>query len=171
MRPIISDASVLIHLARANSFSLLNLLYENLVITTGVYVEVVERGWGLPGSLETENAIKTGWLKVQGVENKSKVLEFIQTYAISLGNAETVQLAIERAAALVLVDEVAVRNLLEAQQIPVRGCIGAVIEATRKRRILSEEARTLIRRLVETGYRVDDKVLKRADQLLGEDHE
>jgi predicted nucleic acid-binding protein len=93
LRLIIVDASVLIHLARANSFSLLNLLYENLVIAPGVYVEVVERGWGLPGSLETENAIKAGWLEVQGVENKARVLELIQTYAISLGNAETVQLA------------------------------------------------------------------------------
>ncbi len=170
MRPIVADASILIHLARANSFSLLNLQYENLIIATGVYVEVVERGWGLPGSMETENAINTGWLEVQRVENKAKVLELIQSHAISLGNAETIQLAIEQKAILVLVDEIAVRNLLELQQIPVRGCIGAVIEAARKHRIHTEEARTIIQRLVETGYRVDNKVLMRADQLLGDDH-
>lgn len=166
MMQVISDASVLIHLARAKSFVLLKNLYEKLVIATGVYLEVVERGWGLPGSFETENAIEENWLEVRSVSDKAKILNFIHNHKISLGNAETVQLAIESGAELVLADEVEVRGLLEHHNIKVRGCIGAVIEAARKGRIDTAEAKKLIRRLVETGYRIDDKVLNLAYRLL-----
>ena len=47
MMRVVSDASVLIHLARIGYFRLLKDLYGEVVIATGVYSEVVERGWGL----------------------------------------------------------------------------------------------------------------------------
>ena len=45
MMRVVSDASVLIHLGRIGYFRLLKDLYGEVVIATGVYSEVVERGW------------------------------------------------------------------------------------------------------------------------------
>jgi len=143
-------------------------LYGELVIAPGVYLEVVERGWGFPGSFETERAVKEDWLKVRSIADKARVTDLMREYGISLGNAETIQLAIEDGAELALADEVEVRNLLEECGVKVRGCIGVLIEAAKKGVISTKEAKKAMRRLIETGYRVSDNVLNEAYRLLGE---
>ena len=165
---VISDASILIHLARVRCFNLLKSLYEELVIATGVYLEVVEIGWGFPGSFETEKAIKLKWMEVKGVANKARSIDLMRGNRISRGNAETIQLAIESGTELVLADEVEVRSLLEEYGIRARGCIGLLIEAAKKDIITTIEAKQVIGRLVETGYRVSDNILNLAYRLLGE---
>jgi predicted nucleic acid-binding protein len=165
---VVSDASVLIHMARIGRFDLLRSLYGELVIGSGVYFEVVDRGWGFPGSAETQEAIKDNWLKVRSVADKTRAMRLMHEYGVSLGNAETVQLAVECKAGLALADELEVRNLLEEARVKVRGCIGLLIEAARKHMLQRSEAEEAIGRLVETGYRVGSNVLKRAYQLLGE---
>jgi len=165
---VIADSSVLIHLARIECFYLLRNLYGELVIATGVYFEVVQRGWGFAGSLETERAIADEWLKVRSIQDRANVMDLIRRFGISLGNAETIQLALESKADLALADEAEVRDLLEEYSMDVRGCIGIVIEAARRGLVNMEEARRALKRLVETGYRVSDQVLNEAYQLLGE---
>ena len=138
------------------------------MIAPGVYLEVVERGWGFPGSFETERAVKEDWLKVRSIADKARVTDLMREYGISLGNAETIQLAIEDGAELALADETEVRNLLEEYGVKVRGCIGVLIEAAKKGIISTKEAKKAVRRLTETGYRVSDNVLNEAYRLLGE---
>jgi len=58
-------------------------------------MEVVERGWGLAGSLETERATREGWIKVLDVVDKWKAREMATMHGVHLANAETVQLARE----------------------------------------------------------------------------
>lgn len=57
---VVVDASVIIHLSRIGRFQLIKSLYGSAVVSPGVYQEVVEKGWGLPGSLETEKAVNEG---------------------------------------------------------------------------------------------------------------
>ena len=104
-------------------------LYK-LIVSTGVYLEIVESGWSFPGSFEMEEAIKEDWIKVRSITDKAKVRGLMRRYGISLGNAETVQLALESEAELALADEAEVRGLLEDGGVKVRGCIGVLIEAT-----------------------------------------
>lgn len=165
---VVSDASVLIHLARIGYFHLLRTLYGEIIITSGVYSEVVERGWSFPGSVETEEAKRTGWLIVRSVTNKHKVASLMREYGISLGNAETIQLAVECEAELALADESEVRLLLEEHGVKVRGCIGILIESAKQGVISKEQAKNSISMLVETGYRVSDKVLTQIYKLLSE---
>jgi len=117
------------------------------------YLEVVERDWSFPGSLETEEAVKEDWLKVRSVADKARVMDLMRKYRISLGNAETIQLAIEHGAELALADEAEVRDLLEEYGVKVRGYIGVLIEAAKKGIISPKEAKKAVRRLIETGYR------------------
>jgi len=46
----VADASILIHLAKVGLLNLLRHLYSEVEIPAGVFREVVERGWGLPGA-------------------------------------------------------------------------------------------------------------------------
>ena len=90
MSAIVADASVLIHLSRIERFHLLKDLYGQISITSSVFAEVVEKGWGLAGSIETERAVHEGWIKVLDVVDKWKAREIAVTHSVHLANAETI---------------------------------------------------------------------------------
>ncbi|WXG41578.1 MAG: hypothetical protein WED07_12580 [Candidatus Freyarchaeum deiterrae] len=50
------------------------------MIPEGVHREVVIEGWGLPGSLETSEAIRTDLIKVVQVMDKEKAREIMEEY-------------------------------------------------------------------------------------------
>ena len=118
----VSDASILIHLSAIGRFHLLMDLFQEIVIPEGVYEEVVVEGWGLPGSLETAEAIRSGFIAVKGVVDREEVRNIIRKY----NNAEVIQLAKEMNAEVVLADEEEVREEAEERGFDVRGSPAAL---------------------------------------------
>ena len=165
---IVSDASILIHLSRIGRFHLLKGLYDQIAVASSVFSEVVERGWGLAGSLETDRAVREGWMRVLDVVDRWKARELAVGRRIHLANAETVQLARESKADVLLADEEEVRELATEFGLEVRGCLGLLAEAARARLIAVGEAERDARRLVEEGYRVSEEVLRAFYKLLEE---
>lgn len=159
MMLVVADASVLIHLSRIGRFRLLESLYERVVICPGVYAEVVERGWRLPGSIETEGAVNEGWMRVVDVADKRKARRTAKEQGIQMANAETIQLALEIKPSLLLANE-EVRSLAEEAGLKIRGCLGILIEGARKRLTSVPEARRGVEELRASGYRVSDEILK-----------
>lgn len=160
------DASVLIHLSRIGRFHLIKSLYQNAVISPSVYREVVEKGWGLPGSLETEKAVHEGWVKIVDVVNKWKVREIAAQQRIHMANAETIQLAQEVKPDFVLADEEEIRRLVEENNIRIRGCLGILIDGVRRKLISISEAKRGVQELRNSGYRISIEILKTFDALL-----
>jgi len=158
--PIIADASVLIHLSRIGLFDLLRPLYCDLTVSPSVFHEVVEKGWGLPGSKETNRAVLEGWVKVVSVINRPEAVKIAERHGIQMANAETIQLAKELKSSLVLADEEEVRRLVEDCGLEVRGCLGVLIEAAKARLIKASEAIKAAEELRSSGYRISDKTLK-----------
>ncbi|MCW3131851.1 MAG: hypothetical protein N2V73_03935 [Candidatus Methanospirare jalkutatii] len=76
----VSDASILIHLSAIGRFYLLMDLFQEIVIPEEVYEEVVVEGWGLPGSLETAEAIRSGFIAVKGVIDREEVRNILCKY-------------------------------------------------------------------------------------------
>ena len=165
---IVSDASILIHLSRIGRFHLLKDLYDRIAIASRVFSEVVERGWGLAGSLETGRGVREGWIEVLEVVDSWKARETAAARRIHLANAETVQLARESKATVLLADEEEVRELAAEFGLEVRGCLGLLVEAARARLIKVGEAKVDAQRLVEEGYRVSEEVLREFFKTLDE---
>jgi len=163
---VVVDASVLIHLSRIGRFHLIKSLYGSVLISSSVYEEVVDKGWGLPGSLETEKAVDDGWIKVVSVANKWKVRELAKKFKIQIANAETVQLALEEKPDFVLADEEEIRRLVEENGLRIRGCLGILIDGMRNGVISVSEAERLVEELGTSGYRVSREILKTFDALL-----
>jgi len=163
---VVVDASILIHLSRIGRFHLIKSLYGNAVISSSVYEEVVEKGWGLPGSLETEKAIHDGWIKVMSAANKWKVRELAKKFRIQMANAETVQLALEVKPDFVLADEEEIRRLAEENGHKIRGCLGILIDGVRNGFISASEAKSGVKELRTSGYRVSREILKAFYALL-----
>jgi len=163
---VVADASVLIHLSRIGRFRLLRRLFSTIHIPEGVYREVVEIGWSLPGSVETEEAMRGGWIKVEDVEDRLKVRELTVRHGLHAANAEVLQLAVERGARELLADDAKIRELAEEWGIKVQGCMGVLIEAARRGLLSVHEAREALDELVRRGYRASREVLRRAHEIL-----
>jgi len=139
---------------------LLKNVYNEISIASSVFAEVVEKGWGLAGSIETERAVHEGWIKVVDVVDKWKVREMAVARRIHLANAETVQLAREAKASILLADEEEVREVATEFGLEVRGCLGLLVEAVRRGLISVKEAEQDAKKLIEEGYRISEEVLK-----------
>jgi len=164
---VVADSSILIHLSRIGRFYLLRSVCDRIVIASSVFREVVERGWGLAGSLETERAVREGWISVIDAVDKSRARETAVDQGIHPANAETVQVAREVKASTLLADEEEVRELAERFEIEVVGCLGLLVEAVRRKLISVREGREDAERLVQEGYRVSDEVLREFYASLG----
>lgn len=64
---VVSDTSVLIHLARIDRFQLLRQLYSNIVVPHAVWRETVDEGEERPGAPEARTAREASWLAVTPV--------------------------------------------------------------------------------------------------------
>jgi hypothetical protein len=160
------DASILIHLSRIGRFHLLRQVFNQLAVSSSVFSEVVEKGWGLAGSMETERAVHEGWIEVIEIVDKWNAREIAKKHGLHLANAETVQLAREVQADILLADEEEVRELASEFGLDVRGCLGLLVEAVRRGLISVVEAKRDAERLIEEGYRISEEVLKEFHVML-----
>jgi predicted nucleic acid-binding protein len=124
---IVSNASPLINLARIRSLDLLHQLYGKLLIPKAVWKEIVVEGAGQPGAEEVKSA---EWITVQAVANHSLVLALRQE--LDAGEAETIVLALEQKADILLMDERLGRETARHLGLRYTGLIGVLIEAKRK---------------------------------------
>ena len=97
---VVSDSSVLINLAWLNHLDLLKELYGEVTIPQAVWDEIVVSGRGKPGSQEVQVAT---WIKTATPKNVNLVKSLQLT--IDRGEAESIALAIEVNADLLLMDE------------------------------------------------------------------
>jgi len=134
---VVSDSTPLIHLAIAGHVEILFSLYKEILITNEVFREVVEEGI----LLEKEDA---GFIQdyigksihVKSPESSSEHL--VEKYLIHRGEADSIQLAKEIGAQLILMNERDGRNAAKSEGLNVRGSIGILFDAL-KAGIINEE--------------------------------
>lgn len=125
---VVSDSTPLIHLAKIGQVEILFSLYNEILITKEVYREVVEEG----NLLEKEDAgvIQDYVGKSIHVKNPSSSSEhLVEKYLIHKGEGDSIQLAKEIGAQLILMNERDGRNAAKSEGIRVKGSIGVLFEA------------------------------------------
>jgi len=103
MALVISDASILIHLGNIGWLGLLEEFFGQVVVPRAVWKEVVDLGEGRLGAIEVQKCESSGWMTVEAPCDTA----FVRALSRDLdgGEAEVIALAVERKAALILVDE------------------------------------------------------------------
>jgi len=165
MPEAISDSSTLIHTAGIGHLKVLKKFYEKILITPGVWKEVVEEGHGRPGALEVEEAYNTGWIEVMAPANES-VVKLLER-DLHKGEAETIALAIEQHPDVVFLDESEARKVAKLYGIPMTGIIGILIRAKFEGKI-SSLRNELDKLRNETGFWIDDELYHKALQAAEE---
>lgn len=147
---VASDTSPLTSLAAIGHFELLRALFGEIHISQGVWRELNHGGRRHPGSLQAEGA---PW--VHRHEVKDLTLVTVLQSDLDLGEAETLALAIELKADLVLLDEKEGRHIAGRLGLRTLGVLGILLQAKRLGAVV--EIRSLL-----------DALRKQAGFFLGE---
>ena len=162
---VISDTSVITNLAAIQHLQLLPQLYERVIIPEAVYRELADINPPVPGTLEVQSA---SWLEVRRVFNREVVERLQEEVSLDSGESESIALALELNAELLLIDER--RGRAEADRLGLRitGLLGILVEAKHQNLIVS--VKPLMDALIATSeFRVSlalyDQILKMVDEM------
>lgn len=118
---VVADSSCLIGLAQIELFVLLKDLFLEISIPGAVYEEVVVKGRGEPGSVETESVIREGWLSLKDI--KDRVAVDALTTTLGRGESEVIILGRESGVDYALIDEKAARYRAELMSVNTMGTL------------------------------------------------
>jgi len=139
---IVSDASVLIALAKMQRLQLLQEVYRQVGIGPVVKAEVVDRGKAIaaPGVEQIEKALADGWIEVLRLSAKERQLKqrVLKTTRLDEGEGESLALAHSRKI-MVIVDDREVRAVAAAMGLEFIGTAGVLLEAFLTRDLTLEE--------------------------------
>jgi predicted nucleic acid-binding protein len=165
----IADAGPLIALAKINALSLLSNLYGKVLITPTVYAETVAAGQalGAPDADLLEQAVNSGQLEIQ-----------VPTLAIlpvpdlvHPGEQESICLALELKADVLLADDLAARRVAQANfaatyaSTLIKGTLGVIVSAYLHRHLTRNSAINYVHALqmrpdVWLNYALCDQVIR-----------
>lgn len=147
---VIADSSCLILLAKIEELEILKSVYKRIFITKEIAGEF---GGELPE-----------WIEVKEIENKT--LQSLFEEVLDLGEASALTLAFETQDCTVILDDLKARKMAAKLNIKVTGTIGVIVKAKTENKIPSAEA--VFEKILETDFRISDRILNEAIKLAGE---
>jgi uncharacterized protein len=141
---VVCNASPLIALGKLGRLGLLLSLYGEILIPQEVYNEVVVNGLRL-GAAEAQSVdwlVQHGHIRVLQVQLPSPPPDWAQ--AIDVGEGQAVLLAQLQAAEWILIDNAHARRAAREARVPLKGTIGLLLEAFRKKYLTLQEFELLI---------------------------
>lgn len=147
---IVSDTSCLILLDKLNLLFILKELFEEIAVTPEIEKEY---GQQLPE-----------WIKVVDVQNK--VYQTMLQFAIDLGEASAIALAIEQQNCLLILDDNKARKAATRLGIHYIGTLGLLVEA--KEAGLIQLVKPILTQIKMTNFRIAETLEKQILKLAGE---
>lgn len=160
---VVSNTSPLTNLAAIGQFDLLRKLYGQLHIADGVWEELNARGQRWPGCDEVEAA---KWIERHAVKNRTLVTALRRD--LHMGESETIALAIELEAKLILLDEKEARHTAQQFKLKPVGVVGILLEAKAKGILIAVQPQLVALRQI-AGFRLSNSVYQRVLSLAGEE--
>ena len=104
------------------------------------------------------------WIEVREIENKT--LQSLFEEILDLGDASALTLAFETQGCTVILDDLKARKTAAKMNIRVTGTIGVIVKAKTENKIPS--AKAVFEKILETDFRISDRILNEAIKLAGE---
>ena len=158
MKAVISDTSVLSYLALIGRLSLLELIFDQVLVPEQVLAECLHPA-APPELREAMKSLPPFLLAVPAP------VRLVETMTLDEGEAAAISLAWQhRADTLLLIDERAGRAIATALGLPLRGLLGIITEAHRRGLL---EFDPTMEQLRQAGFRIASPLMQQARQLLG----
>lgn len=155
MDKLVSNATPLIYLAKANQLSLLESMVKQVLIPEAVDREVVTEGkrQGQTDAYRVERAISQGWILVQGV----RLIHPVEI-TIHPGEVEVISLAKESGIETVLIDDSKARAACELAGLRPVGTVWLILRAVEKHVLNFDEFLSTFEDIIQAGFYLDEKV-------------
>jgi len=153
---VISNSTPLIYFCKMGELNLLERLFGKIIVADKVYEEIVVQGAGKPGSDEVRNA---DWIKRQSVSDQAGVQKLRNDELLGAGEAETLVLAAELKADLVLLDDRKARKVAARMKVKRIGTIAIILMAYRKG--LIKDLPSVLKTAQQKAFRINERILKR----------
>lgn len=151
---VVVNATPLIALSLINQLELLNELFDEVLVPSAVYQEVVIQGAGQPGAAELASIT---WIQVQAPSTSSTIEPLL--LGLDTGELQVLLLAQEVQADWVLVDERLGRRIARAMNLPVKGTVGIMLAACEVGLLSKTQALEALRQLTQRGIRISSQVI------------
>ncbi|ACF44973.1 DUF3368 domain-containing protein [Pelodictyon phaeoclathratiforme] len=158
---IICNATPLIAFARIGQLALLQKVVGTLVIPNAVAREISVYSDIQHGLIDLA---QEPWISVQTLQSEAQVHLLLPT--LDRGEAEVIALALERAAGLVLIDELTGRKVAESLHLTVSGSVGILIQAKQMGEISA--VKPLLDEMMQRGIRYSPRFVTAILQRIGE---
>jgi len=159
---IVSNSTPLIYLSKIDKFYLLKELFGKVIIPTAVKQEVVDAGrkFNYIDALETEKAIREGWMFVQDV----KVISDLLDIGLHKGEAEAISIAYN-SKLMVLLDQTHARVAAQLMNVDFNGTLFVLLHALEKELISLDIYMLSLEDLLKVGFRMSEEVYLRAVRM------
>ncbi|MEW6095355.1 MAG: DUF3368 domain-containing protein [bacterium] len=121
---IVANSTPLINFATIHRLDIIEQLFGKIVIPKAVEMELVEKGERYPTAKELQDATFIEIMEIQNI-----TLYNLLKLNLDEGEAESITLALEQKAELLLLDELAGRAIAQFHNIPFIGSIGCLVKA------------------------------------------
>jgi len=148
------NSTPLIALATVGHLSLLRDLFDEVLVPTSVYDEVVGRGQGRPGAEAVGDA---NWLTVREPEIASPFPA--ELMGLDRGEVDVILLAREVAADWALIDERLARRIAVAMGLPVKGTLGVLLVGYRLGLLSRQAASDAVDLLAQSSVRLSERLV------------
>ncbi len=159
----VANASPLISLSSVGALDLLESLFGIIHIPEAVFEEIAVTGAGRAGSAEVAAAM---WIERHAITDTNAVSQLMTDAKLEAGESETLILAAELNADLVIIDERPARRYALAQGSPIIGTLGVLLLA--KSQGLLPEVRPLLNSLSAAGMRLSSALYAETLRRAGE---
>lgn len=149
----VSNSSPIIIFSRIDQLELVHGIFNKIIIPAAVREEVFGCQPIPP------------WITVQHVLEKNSRLTGIR---LGLGETECIKLSIQISASRVLLDDLAARKIARTLGIKVMGSVGLLLLA--KRNGLISEVRPILEAMIETDFRISERLFSSILQETGEEN-
>lgn len=169
MDKVVSNATPLIYLAKANQLSLLQSMVKQVFIPEAVYREVVIEGkrLGEKDAYCVERAITQGWMIVQDV----KIIYPVEI-TIHHGEVEVISLAKEKGIETVLMDDAKARAASEMAGLRPIGSLWLILKAVKNQLLNFDQFLSTLEDIIHSGFYLKEEVylkaIRRARELSGD---
>jgi len=158
MNRVISNASPLIYLAKADRLDLFHSIFEEILIPEAVYAEVVSKGkqLGQTDAFLVEKAIEEGWISVRRVQESHPV-----SIPLHPGEIEVISLALEVGVDLLIMDDARARAVAEMAGLSPRGTLWLLLKAVKENVLSFDSFLATLEAITRHGFYLGEELYLR----------
>jgi predicted nucleic acid-binding protein len=156
---VISNATPLIYLAKADRLSLLYSVFEEVLIPGAVYEEVVLKGkrTGQTDAFLVEKSIEEGRISVRRVQRTHPV-----SVPLHPGEVEVISLAVESGIETLLIDDARGRATAEMAGLKPRGTLWLILRAVKENLLSFDGFLATLEAMARHGFYLREDLFLRA---------